>query len=64
MHRPEYASEYPGLELVLKEGVLSSGDANCCPSRILVSIYAYRADQDRYRLYDRYYEAPDGIDPS
>ena len=27
VHRPEYASEYPGLELVLKEGVLSSGDA-------------------------------------
>jgi hypothetical protein len=58
VHREQRSAANPGLELVLREGVLSPGDANCCPSRILVSVYAYSTTQRRYRLFDRYYDQP------
>lgn len=63
VHREQYSTDHPGLELVLWEGVRSSGDPNCCPSRILVSVYAYSQERGRYRLYDRFYERPDNLDP-
>jgi hypothetical protein len=63
VRRAERSRSHPGLELVLEEGVLSRGDANCCPSRLLVSVYGYSPRARRYRLIDRFYERPPTRDP-
>jgi hypothetical protein len=46
---------YPGREIVLIEGVLSPGDARCCPSRLLVQVFGQPEVGRRYRLIDDYY---------
>ncbi|MBD0282192.1 MAG: glycoside hydrolase family 16 protein [Thermoleophilaceae bacterium] len=49
------APAYRGREIVLIERVLSSGDARCCPSRVLVQVFARPKARRRYRLIERYY---------
>jgi hypothetical protein len=46
---------YPGREVVLLEGVLSPGEARCCPSRLLVQAFGRAEGGRRYRLIDDYY---------
>jgi hypothetical protein len=46
---------YPGREIVLIEGVLSPGEARCCPSRLLVQVFGRPEAGRRYRLIDDYY---------
>ena len=46
---------YAGREIVLIEGVLSPGDARCCPSRLLVQVFGGPEGGRRYRLIDDYY---------
>jgi hypothetical protein len=46
---------YPGREIVLIEGVLSPGDARCCPSRMLVQVFGRAEEGRRYRLINDYY---------
>jgi hypothetical protein len=46
---------YPGREIVLIEGVVSPGDARCCPSRFLVQVFGRAEAGRRYWLIDDYY---------
>lgn len=47
---------YRGREIVLTEGVISPGDARCCPSRLLVQVFGRPPGGRRYRLIEDYYE--------